>query len=98
VLEQPYRSTSTATRRTLTHRGPRGVGVRRASVDRFVGSALDAQPWGTLHVVVALVLVLAASAAIVATATAVGERVLVNVRVRRLMRELELASTFPVVE
>ena len=74
------------------------MGVRGASVDRFVGSALDAQPWGTVHVVVALVLVLAVSAALVAAATAVGERVLVEVRVRRLMRELELPSTFPVVE
>jgi hypothetical protein len=67
-------------------------------VDRFVGSALDAPPWGTVHVVVALVLVLALSAAFVATATAVGERVLVKVRVRRLMRELELTSAFPVAE
>lgn len=74
------------------------MGVRGASVDRFVGSALDAQPWGTVHVVVALVLVLVLSAAVVATATAVGERVLVKLRVRRLLQELELASTFPVAE
>ena len=83
---------------TCRHRRLRGVGVRGAAVDRFVGSALDAQPWGTVHVVVALVLVLVLSVALAVTATAVGERVLVKLRVRRLMHELELASTFPVVE
>jgi hypothetical protein len=43
-------------------------------VDRFVSSALDAQPWGTVHVAVALLLVLASSGVLVAAALAVGGR------------------------
>jgi hypothetical protein len=67
-------------------------------VERFVGSALDAQPWGTVHVVVVLVQVLAVSAVLVAIAMAAGGRAVVELRVRRLVRELDLVPFVPDVE
>jgi hypothetical protein len=67
-------------------------------VERFVGSALDAQPWGTVHVVVVLVQVLAVSAVLVAIAMAAGGRAVVELRVRRLGRELDLVPFVPDVE
>jgi hypothetical protein len=67
-------------------------------VERFVGSALDAQPWGTVHVVVVLVQVLAVSAVLVAIAVAAGGRAVVELRVRRLVRELDLVPFVPDVE
>jgi hypothetical protein len=67
-------------------------------VERFVGSALDAQPWGTVHVVVVLVQVLAVSAVLVAIAVAAGGRAVVELRVRRLVCELDLVPFVPDVE
>ncbi len=67
-------------------------------MERFVGSALDAQPWGTVHVVVVLVQVLAVSAVLVAIAVAAGGRAVVELRVRRLVRELDLVPFVPDVE
>lgn len=67
-------------------------------MERFVGSALDAQPWGTVHVVVVLVQVLAVSAVLVAIAMAAGGRAVVELRVRRLVRELDLVPFVPDVE
>jgi hypothetical protein len=67
-------------------------------VERFVGAALDAQPWGTVHVVVVRVQVLAVSAVLVAIAVAAGGRAVVELRVRRLVRELDLVPFVPDVE
>lgn len=44
-------------------------------MDRFVGSALDSQPWGTVHVVVAVVVTVALSTLLVLVVAAAATQV-----------------------
>jgi hypothetical protein len=67
-------------------------------VGRLVGSALDAPPWGTVHVLVALVLDLAVMAAVGVAAVGVGRRAVLELRFRRLVRALDILPTLPTVE
>jgi hypothetical protein len=67
-------------------------------VERFVGSALDGQPWGTVHVVVALTIALVVSAMVVMLALAVSGRLRTELQVKRLSRDLDLLSVLPAGE